>query len=384
MKLITKKEIEELEGIQSETCISIFIPTHRVGKEVLERKDVLKLKNQLKDVVNKLKKEEMGPREIETLIAPIQELFENSEFWRHQSDGLAIFRSDNYFKKCMLPVHFEAFNYVANGFYLKPLLPMFVGDGSFFVLALELEKTKLYEQTRHTITEVIIDDLVPKRLEDRVGYDFEQKGLQFRSQQEGHGAAAFHGHAEADRDRDNEIQRYFRSIDKGLMTLLNEETKPMVMACQDFLFPIYRKESSYKNLLNTHISVNPSDIDQFKLHQRAWEQVEPIFDQERRGKIALFKQHEGLGKTSSAVEQIVPAAVNGKIDTLFIHNNEDIWGIYDPEKGQVRVDQVPLPSSVSLLNKAAIKTFLNGGKVYLLEKDQMPDVHSKVNALYRF
>jgi hypothetical protein len=113
--------------------------------------------------------------------------------------------------------------------------------------------------------------------------------------------------------------------------------------------------------------------------------MEPIFDEERKEKIALFKQYDGSGKTSSNnIEQIVPAAINGKIDTLFVRNNEDIWGIYDPEKGNVRVDEEPLPSSVSLLNKMAIKTFLNGGKVYLLEKDEMPNPHSRVNALYRY
>jgi len=59
-------------------------------------------------------------------------------------------------------------------------------------------------------------------------------------------------------------------------------------------------------------------------------------------------------------------------------------GIYNLEKRHVRVDEKPLPSSVSLLNKAAIKTFLNGDQVYLLEKDEMPNPYSKVNALFRY
>ena len=36
------------------------------------------------------------------------------------------------------------------------------------------------------------------------------------------------------------------------------------------------------------------------------------------------------------------------------------------------------------MNLAAIKTFLNGGKVYLLDKQDMPNKHSKINALYRY
>ena len=384
MALITKKEIEALEGIHSESCISIFIPTHRAGEEVLKGKDTLKLKNQLKEVRNKLENEEMGPREIDTLIAPIQELLDESGFWRHQSDGLAIFRSDSFFKKYTLPVYFEAFNYVANRFYLKPLLPMFTGDGNFYVLALELEEVRLYEQTRHSIAEVVVDDLIPSRMEDRVGYDYEPKSLQYKSQADAQGRAMYHGHAEGDRDRKNEIARYFRAIDKGLMTLLKDDNVPMIVASQDYLFSIYKEENSYQYLLDDPINCNLSETDKFLLHEMAWEKVAPIFDEERKEKVETFKQYDGTGRTSSEIEQVVPAALEGKIDTLFVQNNADIWGIYDPEKRHVRVDEEPLPSSVSLLNKAAIKIFLNGGKVYLLEKDEMPNPNSKVNALYRY
>jgi hypothetical protein len=384
MALITKKEIEELEGIHSESCISIFIPTHRAGEEVLKGKDTLRLKNQLKEVKSKLEKEEMGPREIDTLIAPIQELLDDSEFWRHQSDGLAIFRSDSFFKKYTLPVHFDAFNYVANGFYLKPLLPMIAGDGNFYVLALELENVRLYEQTRHSITEVVVDDLIPSRMEDRVGYDYEPKSLQYKSGADAQGRAMYHGHAEGDRNRKNEIARYFRAIDKGLMTLLKDDNVPMIVASQDYLFSIYKDENSYQHLLDDPINCNLSETDKFLLHEIAWEKVAPIFDEERKEKVETFKQYDGTGRTSSEIEHVVPAALDGKIDTLFVQNSADIYGIYDPEKRFVRVDEDPLPSSVSLLNKVAIKTFLNGGKVYLMEKDEMPNPHSKMNALYRY
>ncbi len=384
MELITKKEIEQLDSIHSETCISIFIPTHRAGEAVLQGKDALHLKNQLKDVKNKLEEEEMGPREIDSLLMPIKELLDDSEFWRHQSDGLAIFRSDTYFEKYTLPIHFEVFNYVANGFYTKPLLPMFVGDGKFYVLALELETVKLYECTRHSIVDIVIDDLIPSRMEERVGYDYEQKSLQYKSGADAQGRAMYHGHAEADRDRKKEITQYFRAIDKGLSSLLNTNNIPMVVASQDYLFSIYKEENSYKQLLDDHISCNLSETDKFLLQEMALEKVTPIFDKDRKEKVESFKQYDGTGRTSSEIEQVLPAALEGKIDALFLENRKDIWGVYNPEKRQVRIDEDPFPTSVSLLNKAAIKTFLNGGKVYLLEKEEMPNPYSKVNALYRY
>ena len=384
MELITKNDIERLDAVHSETCISIFIPTYRLGEEVLQGKNLIKLKNQLKVVKKKLALEEMGPRKIDALLAPIEELLGDSEFWRHRLDGLAIFRSDAIFETYTLPIYFKEFNYIANGFYLKSLLPMFTGDGMFYVLALELESINLYQNTRHAVTKVNIDDIIPARLEERVGYDHEPKSLQYKSHADERGRALYHGHAESDRDRKNELARYFRAVNKGLITLLSNQNPPMLIATQEYLFSIYKKENSYKNLFDRPISCNLSETDKFLLHEMAWEKVEPLFDAERKEKMGLFKQYEGTGRTTSEIKQVLPAALEGKIDTLFIENQADIWGIYDLEKMHVRIDEEPLPTSVSLLNKAAVKTFLNGGQVYLLQKDEMPNRYSKVNALYRY
>tara|TARA_R110002167_G_scaffold128570_16_gene310953 strand:+ start:967 stop:2121 length:1155 start_codon:yes stop_codon:yes gene_type:complete len=384
MDLITKKDIQGLDDIHSVFCISIYIPTHKVGQEVLRRQDALLLKNQLKEVKNKLVQEALSTDEIKRLVSPIQALIDDTEFWRHRAEGLALFLTDGIFKNYTLPISFEPFNQVANSFYLQPLMPFFTGNGSFYVLAIELEKVTLYAQTRYSNSEVSIEDLIPARIEDEVGFDYEPKGLQFRSPQGMHGVASIHGTAGADNERKEEILRYFRGIDKGLMTLLHEENKPMILACQDFMSPIYHKVNTYQYLLKEHISCNLSETDMEVLHQLSWKKVEPIFDSERKEKMALFMQYEGKGKTSSDIGQVLPAALEGKIDALFLERNADIWGVYDPEKKHVRVDETPLPSNVSLLDKVAIKTFLKGGKVYLMDREDMPDRYSKVNALYRY
>ncbi len=384
MALITKKDIEGLDSMRDAFCISIFLPTHRFGQEVLQRKDALLLKNMVKEVKIKLEQEALTGDRIEELVAPIQALVDDSEFWRHQSDGLALFLTDGILKKYSLPLTFKPFNHVANSLYLTPLLPMFTGDGPFFVLSLELEKVKLYKQTRHSSTEIGIEDVIPSRMEESVGYDYEQKSLQFRSQQDGRGAATFHGHGDANRDRKDEIERYFGAIDRGLMTLIRDENNPMILACQDFLFPIYQKVNTYNHLVDDHIVCNLSETSESLLRELAWKKMAPVFDSERIEKIEMFRQFDGKGRTSLDVQQIVPAALAGRIDSLFLLRNEDIWGVYDPEKRHVRIDEAPSHSNVSLLNKAAIKTFLNGGKVYVTEQEGMPDPHGKVNALYRY
>ena len=120
-------------------------------------------------------------------LKPATDLLEDHEFWKNQSDGLAIFISKDLFRKFTLPLNFEEFSYVSNEFYLKPLMPVFNDDGLFYLLTLKADEVKFYEGTRNNITEIRIDDLVPSRLEDSVGYDHEQKNLQFRTQQGGKG-----------------------------------------------------------------------------------------------------------------------------------------------------------------------------------------------------
>ena len=187
MPSLSKQDLSDLININQKNCISIFIPTHRAGKKVLDEVDALVLKNELKEVRSKLSKQGIHNDIISKMLSPAQQLVDNSSFWREQSDGLAIFIADGFFKHYTLPVYFKGYHYISNSFYLKPLMPMFVGDGSFYLMLLERRNVKLYECTRHTFTEVIIDDLIPEGKRDRVGYDYEEKNLQFRTAHAGSG-----------------------------------------------------------------------------------------------------------------------------------------------------------------------------------------------------
>jgi hypothetical protein len=325
--MITREELLELAQIRNTPAVSVFIPTHRAGKETLNGEDALKLKNQLKEVKQKLTEMGIHKNEIKKFTTPISDLINDGEFWRHQSDGLAVFCSENVFKKYTVPLNFEEFNFVSNEFYVKPLIPLFNGDGRFYLLTLKADAISFYEGTRYSIAEIEVDDLTPSRLEDVVGYDFEQKNLQFRTQQGTHGEGSFHGHAKSDEKAKTELLQYFRAIDKGLMKLLHDDqTTPLVVACLDYHFPIYKEANSYKNLYPQHISGNPADMDSLELHERAWILMKSHFNRKRKDKKLLFRELQESGKTSSNPNEILEAAQQGKVDTLFIEKNGDIYG----------------------------------------------------------
>lgn len=384
MSLISKKEIEELHRVNRDYCISIFIPTHRAGKKVLQKEDALSLKIQLQDVIQKLEDEGMHKTEIDGLVTPVKQLIDDGAFWRQQSDGLAIFLADGCYKEFTVPVYFEAYNYIGRSFYLKPLMPMFVGSGNFYLMTLELGDVNLYECNRHSIAEVIVHDLIPEKIQDRMGYDYEQKNLQFRAQQALTGHVMYHGQETATGKRKNEIKKYLRAINDGIRPVLTHENAPLVMAARDYIFDIYQSVNTYANFFPENLNGNFGHVGIFDVHEWAWKKIAPVLEKRRKNKLALYWSQEGTGSTSIRIEEILLAAIEGKVDTLFCENNMDIFGKYNSDSNTVWKSPVRGKNDISLMNLAAVKTFLQGGKVYLMDKADMPDRNSKVNALYRF
>lgn len=385
MSLISEKDLEQLTSIENKTCVSIFIPTQRAGKEVLEQKNKTHLKSIWKDVGNELKEKGVSEEKIQKIGKPIENLINDKSFWRHQSDGLAIFAAEDFFEKYTLPVNFETHTYISKEFYIKPLVPMFSGDERFYLLALQLEDVELYEATTYSIGKIVVEDLIPSQLEERVGFDYKEKHLNFRSQNSGGENTIFHGHGgSGDEVRKEEINRYFRAIDKGLDTVLHDERVPLVVATQDYLFPIYENVNTYKHLFEKVIPGNPSDTDILGLHEKALQILEPELEKTKKDKMNKFNELNNTEKTGASITDILPAVQQGKVDTLFLKNRSEVWGTYNTDNMAVNIDNDQKESNYSLMNWAAKEVLKQGGNVFLITEAQMPDKNSEMNALYRF
>ncbi|HSI68645.1 MAG TPA: hypothetical protein VK941_00310 [Gillisia sp.] len=384
MSLLSKEEFLDLAQFNNEICVSIFIPTHRGGKEVLEEQNSLHLKSQWKEVKEKLADKGVSKERIATIGEPINKLIDDKSFWRHQSDGLAIFASEGIMRKYTLPVNFEAHHFIGKEFYLKPLAPVFTGNERFYILELQILKVALYEATRYSIGPVDVEDLTPSRLEDRVGYDYEEIHRKHKTQNNTGGITTQHGSEPATRERKNEFKRFFRAVDQGLDTLLHDEKVPLVVACQDYLFPIYQEANTYNNLYEECVPGNPSDYrNMVELHTKTVETLKPFFEKEQNEKLKEFKE-QPPERTSTQVTEILPAIIEGKVDTLFLENREDIFGTFDEETMKVEVQGEHTDDNVSLMNLAAKKVMEQGGSVFLVESTFMPEKDSKMSALLRY
>ncbi|HER10012.1 MAG TPA: hypothetical protein ENO20_13995 [Bacteroides sp.] len=384
--ILTAQEFRELAAVHDNHCISIYIPTGRTGEEVDKKHGQLRLKNSLKAIGSTLEEKGLGENEIQQALDRAEELLNDVHFWRNQSDGLALFLHGSSFYHYALPLHFKSQVYVSDHFFLLPLIPFFNDDGKFYMLVLSQQRVDLFECSRHFVTEIYIEDLTPDRLEDVVGYDYRESSLQHRSGQGGVAGAMFHGHGAGKDDKKMETEKFFRAVDAGLMKLLHNEDAPLVLACVDHYYPVYREITGYRHLFDKHIGGNPDHEDPLRLHEEAWLLVEDHFRGERMVRKKQIQDLSAGGRTSAAIGDIVPASVEGRVDTLFIQEGKDRVGIYDRTRRSVVLDEDAGDRScrVSLFNMAAVHTLQYGGRVFLSPADQMPLKGTEIQALMRY
>ncbi len=373
MKTFSKDELRSLMAKQEGFCISVFMPTYRAGASAQQNQ--IRLRNMLRVAEEKLLAGGCRPQESKTLLEPLQGLVGNVIFWRHQSDGLAVFLSSSTFSYYCLPVNFDELIVVADRFHIKPLLQVLSGDNRFYVLTLSQNEIHLFEGTKQDLRELEIDT-VPRSLAEALQYDEPVKQIRFhRGTPRGGGerASMVSGHgADLDDNKEN-ISKYFRQIDKGLRDYLKDEKIPLVLAGVDYLFPIYKEVNTYAHLMNEGITGNPKGMTMEQLHRQAWSVVDPYFQKDENDAISQYRQSIGTGLTSNDIIEIVRESYHGRVGLLFVLKGYQQWGEFDPGNNEVFLQENLEAGSEGLADLSAIQTLLNGGVVFILPPERMPD-----------
>ena len=388
MSLLSRTELEILATTSEGWHVSVYMPTHRAGQDT--QQDPIRLKNLLAEAENELLAAGVRRPEAEEILAPAQELEHDSLFWREQSDGLALFLSeDGTFVYYRVPHAFQELVAVSDHLMLKPLMPLLTGDGRFYVLALAKGGSQLYHGTRDSLSPADLHD-APESIKDLLRFEDPEKHLGFHTKVRapdsgGARPAAFHGHGANEQDDTELMLRYFRQVDEAVVDLLQDEEAPLVLVAPENWQGLYREATEYRHLLEEGISKNPKALSESEIHQLAWEIVGPRFEREQAEAASLFKQLAGNDDDQAAEdpEEIIGAAQVGRVATLFVRQGFQRWGTLDPETLAVTFHPKPEPGDQDLVNVAAIQTLLNGGTVYVVKPDQVPS-GSDMAALLRY
>jgi hypothetical protein len=356
----------------------VFLPTHRAGREVEQAP--IRLKNLLRQATEALEADGVKAPTTKSLLAPLRRLLDDRLFWQYQSDGLALFSRPGWWRSFRVPLDLPELAVVDDRFHVTPLLPLLAGDGHFFVLALSQNQIRLLEGTRDRVEEVDLPG-VPLGVRDALQGEEVQKQLQLYVANRGRVGAGgvYHGHGHPGEGQAERILRYLRKVDRGLREVLADERAPMVLAAVEHLSPIFRKANTYPQLVDEVVPGSPEGLNPHELHARAWPIVEPLFLRAQREAAARYDRLAGTGLTSQDPQDIVRAAENGRIETLFVSQH--------PAGPSAAAGDVSVSDEDSrlrdMLELATVTALSKGGTVYVFPAGEVPGGGSAA-AVFRY
>ena len=380
--MISEKEINALATVHSDLCWSAYLPTHAQGHESWSGNDKIQFKNQLQTLRRDLAAKQLNPSELEEFCQPLQELLDDPTFWQHQASALAVFRSQDIFQYVKLPVEVPLQYYLSTEFLVWPLIALSSKVNSAYVLSLHQDSLKLYLADPYEIEEITGEALSKLNLESAVGSDVVQKNLQFRTYQGARQSAAFHGHGEGKEDKNIEIQKFLRVVDGTVMDSIKDRDKKLILVGPRRLLSIYR-EISKAEILHDKIIVEGRELSQQKIFAEVKNILEADQEQHRQNLWSDFLDVQDTAHSGTGIDDVLPEAMVGKIETLFISGYPKIFGTFDPASGKVQILPESDPASVSLVNRAAVLTAQNRGKIVQISA---PDgsINEDLFAIYRY
>ncbi|MCH8475965.1 MAG: hypothetical protein LAT55_12150 [Opitutales bacterium] len=381
MKITLRKDLFQFAETAPSPRVSMYFPTHRLGVDV--QQNAIRFKNQLRVASQRLHELGLNEGEREQLLKPLESLRDHDALWQNQLDGFAAFSAGGEIRHFTLPFAVNESVHVGSDFRFRPLLPWFTEGEKFLLLALNLNGIELYEGDRYLIEKVALPKNVPTSLKEAMQYDEADPAMSFHAggnapthQNHRHGAV-FHGDGGEKDVRKDQILRFFREIDKGLHGYLQDKKWPLLTAAVEYLHPIYEEANTYSNLFPDNLPGAPENKRSEELHREAVALLEPQWEKTLQEQVERFRNHAlagetGDGKVADQLETLLPAAFQGRVDTLIYHPTAQIWGRFDPQTGDLDPGPRDENGNIDLIEFAALHTLKHGGSVHLDQHEVLP------------
>ena len=384
MKSLTKEQLQELAHFSGINCVSIYVPTHQRGKEVNEGQDAIVLKNHYQQIRNHIEKKGFSESEANQYLQPIRQLIDDASFWRHQEQGLAIFLGNNFFKTFKLSYPVREFNWLSNSFDLGQLVPMTDQNRSFYILGVSLNKVRLLEADEQSVEEVDVAGQIPEGMSDALSYYEFEKTLQSHSGN-GSGGAVFHGQGGDDNKEDAYVEEYFRRVDESFKGLLSTNC-PVILAAVEEWHPLFKEANTNIKVYAQGITGNPDNTSPQDLHRQAKAILSDYFAKDRKKDMERYASLAGSNQASFDLQKVAPAALDGRIESVFVVEGAHRWGIIDRTDNHVDIQEQPGENAHDLISKVAIETILHGGRAYVVNKEDLPESidDAEVAAVFRW
>ena len=381
MDTITQTQLRALAESGAPPAVSLYVPTHRKGSGI--RQDPIALKNLLVEAEAKLVARGMRGTEARDLLKPAQDLLDDPAVWGPEGlDGLAVFVAPMIFHAYHLPFAPEPQVAVNDRFHVKALLPI-LKDHEFYVLALSQHDARLLRCTRTSCERVELPGDVETSL-DRAVIPTGEHAKNDKTDETADGGSASsvqgatttaHTNAPDPQHRVAENLKFFlRQIDDGVRRAVPENEAFLVLAGDVNITAPYHDATKLKkrDIAESTIKGNPDRTADGELHAKALEIVAPLWHKALSAEQETFGTALAQGKASRDVEEILMAAMDGRVNTLFVSPEARRWGRVDETARLVELHETETPDGEDVLDWATLKTLQTSGRVLVVGPDEVP------------
>jgi hypothetical protein len=385
MDLFNREELRRLAEQEDEPCISLYMPTQRYESEWTQ--NTTRFKNLLNDARDQLREQDYREDRVEDILAPARQRLDEPGFWRGMSDGLAVFITSDTTEFLRLPLSFESVAIVGRRFHLKPLFPIIAANNRYYVLSLGPSGVRLYQGTHHALSEVWSTNTPSRVTRSLTQASRTTEGPEDAQPTNGRPADAADAGAEDEILNPAEVLREFlEGVEPQIEEAIGDEKVPLVLAGHPNFLDVYRSVNGYAAVVENDITWNapePPSVDD--LHEEGWSIVAPVFEDAQQQEVERFEQlyYQNENLASEDFHEIIPASAYGRVDTLFVPIEEYRWGRFFPDTNTVEVRESREPGDGDLFDYAAVRAYLNGSTVHVLQAAHMPGGRS-IAATFRY
>jgi hypothetical protein len=321
MNKINQSIIDDLSTDQGQQVLSIYMPTHQMSTPATIKGDQIRLKNLLRDGIEKLRKAEPTLDE-KTIYARLDKAINEEGVWVETSKSLAIFTDGSEVRIFHLPIECSEYVCINTRYDTAPLELLFSIDQQFYVFALAKHNPKLFRGDMYKLQPVAID--LPSSPEDALHIDEMFNGSNtiraFSSGGGGNDTLSTHGQGDSNHAGQEERLMYFRMLEHLIMSSEDFDANiPMVIAATQSEASDFKNLSKIPYLLGAYIPGNHANTQLHELHMLAWDTVvKEVLDTKISEAVEHFEELKGIQKASSDPDEIMQAAKAGRVDTLLV------------------------------------------------------------------
>ena len=366
-------------------CLSLYLPTFRAFPD--SQQNPVKYRNALRDLKAKLEQRH-GSGDHSALLEPFERLAEDTAFWAHPQDGIAVFGAPGFFRieKVQRPV--PTLVVVNDHLYVKPLVRVFQSEDTYQILALDRKEIRLYQGNRYVLDEVVMAPSVPRTIEEALGPNVTQQGVERMSPNGagkggGQAAQAHHGHGSKKDETGVDIERFFRVIDRAICEAHSKPSElPLILAALPEYHTHFRAISHNPYLLEEAIHKNADSMSIEELREEAWRLMEPRYHARLREILDMFHAQKARAMATDDLTHAVEFATDGRVGTLIVEKDRRIPGHIEgrmPRRAVLRDD----PNAGDILDDLAERVLKTGGQVIVAPLGSMP-TDTGLAAIFRY